>query len=234
MSKTTVLLHGWGGSYAATWQNIHWDERLKAEGYSVVGPNIMGHGVPNGPHDPQDYVAVADDIEAQLGDAVGLNAIGYSLGAKILLELACRRPNRFRRLVIAAMGENAFKPLAASEAIASAMENGLPDNASPGLSKLIAYTAEAGNDPLAMAACMRRPQDRPITPDRLRAVTMPIFVANGDQDFFVLPAEPLTESLQNACSRLYPGVDHFNLLTEKAFIADTLAFLRSPDGRLHG
>lgn len=223
--KQVILLHGWGGSYAATWQKTGWDSRLADVGYEVSGLNILGHGVPAGPHDPQEFANIADDIEAQLGDAVGIDGIGYSLGAKILLELACRRPDRFRRLVLSAIGENAYKPLAASEAIASAMANGLPDNAPPALAKLVAYTAEAGNDPLAMAACMRRPQDRPITPARLGDVTIPVFIGNGDIDHFILPVEPLTDAMPGAEAKLYQGVDHFDILEHPAFVADTINFL---------
>jgi pimeloyl-ACP methyl ester carboxylesterase len=224
--KRIVLLHGWGGSCAATWQKTGWTNRLTAAGYDVHCPNLLGHGVLTGPHDPQDYANIADELEAQLGDAVGLDGVGYSLGAKILLELACRRADRFRRLVLSAIGENAYKPLTASEAIASAMVDGLPEDAPPSLAKLVAYTKEAGNDPLAMAACMRRPQDRPITPERLSSVKIPVFIGNGDLDHFISPVEPLTDAMPKAEARLYAGIDHFDILEDPHFVSDTIEFLR--------
>lgn len=219
------LLHGWGGAFRQTWGETGWVDRLEHEGYEVCGLQLLGHGVPTGPHSPADYAGIADLIESELQGVESGIAIGYSLGAKILLEMSCRHPEMFRRLVLVGIGVNAFKPLGASAALADCLRNGLPKDAPADLSRLIGSVLASGNDPLAMAACITRPQDQPITALRLKAVRCPTLIVNGSSDRFVLPQEPLVDALPDAVGVLLEGLDHMDVLTSTESLERSISFI---------
>lgn len=223
--RNVFLLHGWGGTFDQTWRRTGWDERLKGAGYSVHGPQLLGHGVPDGPHDPAAYACIADLLESELEGVTGAIGIGYSLGAKMFLELSCRNPRTFSALVLIGLGANTFKPLGASAVLADTLRNGLKPDAPDALRRLIASVIESGNDPLAMAACISRPQDSPITPDRLKVVTCPVLLLNGSEDHFILPVEPLIDALPNVSSELLSGLDHLDLVNDAGVVDETLSFL---------
>ena len=164
-----VLLHGWGGSFQHTWVRLGWAHCLESNGFPIIEHDLPGHGVPEAPRDPQAYATILDDLDARLGHLDGVVGIGYSLGAKLMLALACRHPHMFSQLVLVGCGDNAFKPLGASELLARALREGLPPDAPPALVKLIDDVKASGNDPEAMAACITRPQENPLTEAQLGA-----------------------------------------------------------------
>ncbi|MEO5723135.1 MAG: alpha/beta fold hydrolase, partial [Ilumatobacteraceae bacterium] len=97
MSVPVVLVHGWGGSFATTWQNNGFTELLHDAGREVIGVDLLGHGDAPKPHEPAAYA----DLTARIVDALPdfpVDAIGFSLGAMTLLRLACNQPQRFRKL----------------------------------------------------------------------------------------------------------------------------------------
>ncbi len=83
----------------------------------------------------------------------------------------------------------------------------------------------AGNDPLAIAACLRRPAD-PFTPEDAARVTCPTLVIIGDRDF-AGPPEPLVHALPNAELVLLRGVDHFRTPSEFEAIDAALEFVEA-------
>ncbi|HEU4841145.1 MAG TPA: alpha/beta fold hydrolase [Ilumatobacteraceae bacterium] len=55
MSGPPVLLvHGWGGSFDATWRRSGFTELLADAGREVIGVDLLGHGDAPKPHDPED------------------------------------------------------------------------------------------------------------------------------------------------------------------------------------
>src|SRR5262249_20199519 len=83
----------------------------------------------------------------------------------------------------------------------------------------------AGNDPLAIAACVRRPRE-PLTADELARVSCPTLVIIGDKDF-AGPAEPLLDALPNATLVTLKGVDHFRTPSEFECIDAALEFVEA-------
>ena len=83
----------------------------------------------------------------------------------------------------------------------------------------------AGNDPLAISACLRRPHER-LTTDELARVSTPTLVIIGDKDF-AGPAEPLVDALPNATLVTLKGVDHFRATSEFACIDAALEFVEA-------
>jgi pimeloyl-ACP methyl ester carboxylesterase len=210
-SKHVVLLHGWGGSDAIVWKTNRWYERLEAAGYAVTGIDLPGHGSSQRKHDPQAYADLASLVAAQMPAAESVIGIGYSLGAKVLLELASRQPSTFRVLVLAGLGANVFAPEVVGEVLARALVDGADDATPAPVRALVTYGLRAGNDPLALAACLRRPANPVLTPSRLGAITCPALLVCGDRDSLALPLEPLSSALANSTTLLLPGVNHIGL-----------------------
>ncbi len=217
-----VLVHGFGGSFAATWQGPGWDALLADAGRQVIGVDLLGHGTAPRPHDPAAYADLGARVRDALPDHGKVDAIGFSLGARTLLEVAMARPDRFERLVVAGVGDNLFQR-ADVEEIARAVEGG-GDAGDPQLARLFAqYASAPGNDPAALAACLRRPVG-PMDPTGLAAVTCPVLVVLGERDF-AGPADPLVAALPDARLVTLPRVDHFATPEAFGFIDAALGFL---------
>ena len=217
-----VLVHGWGGSFATTWQRSGFTELLADAGRPVIGVDLLGHGDAPKPHEPEAYADLTGRIEDAL-PAEPVDAVGFSLGALTLLRLAIRRPEAFRRIVVAGIGRNAFEPDDVGRARILA---GLDGTADPedNLARLFSqYADQPGNDRFALAAVMRR-NDGPLAPDALAAVTAPVLIVLGDRDF-AGPAEPLVEALPDARLVTLRNVDHFATPESFGFIDATLEFL---------
>lgn len=205
-----VLVHGWGGSFEATWQRSGFTELLRDEGRTVVGVDLLGHGTAPKPHDPADYADLGSRVLDAIDEAAPgatVDAIGFSLGAMTLLRLATVHAHRFRHLVLAGIGKNVLEPDDGSgERIAAAVEGRAADDDTPAL-VFAQYANQPGNDPAALAAVMRRPRT-PLTAADLGAVTCPVTVVIGDADF-AGPADPLVAALPRATLKVLRRTDHF-------------------------
>jgi pimeloyl-ACP methyl ester carboxylesterase len=231
-AAAVVLVHGWGGSFAATWEQPGFTALLADAGRRVIGVDLLGHGTAPKPHDPDAYgdltgrVFEAIDAAVPAGEVVG--AVGFSLGASTLLRAAIARPERFGRLVLAGIGRNVFERDADAVArIVEAVESGAAagGDTDDNRARLFAqYAARTDNDPIALAALLRHPPGSPPTGDELSRVMCPVLVAVGDADF-VQPADRLVAALPNATYRELRRTDHFATPESFAFIDAALEFL---------
>jgi pimeloyl-ACP methyl ester carboxylesterase len=85
------------------------------------------------------------------------------------------------------------------------------------------FARAPGNDPAALAACLRRPTT-PLQPADLAALDRPVLVVLGDRDF-AGPADPLVAALPNAQLVSLHGADHFGTPKDFRFIEAALKFL---------
>ena len=215
-----LLLHGFTTSAQRTWREPGWIDLLSEAGREVLAPDLLGHGEADKPHDPAAYAVVEDLIEAELPDGQ-VDGVGYSAGARIMLVLAARNPERFGRLVIGGMGEGLFRPREGNP-ILDALE-GRGDGEDMVASHFKSMAEGDGNDPRALAAFIQRRQP-PLERDDLARITSPTLVVIGDADF-AGPGEPLAEALPHGECLTLPGVDHFGLPKAFPFLEKGLDFL---------
>jgi pimeloyl-ACP methyl ester carboxylesterase len=218
-----VLVHGWGGSFEATWRRSGFTELLADAGRPVIGVDLLGHGEAPKPHDPAAYGDLTDRIESAL-PAEAVDAVAFSLGAVTTLRLAARAPERFRRIVVAGIGRNVFErdDEQRQRILAGVEGRAEPDD---NVARLFGqYASQPGNDAVALAAVLRRPDDSPLDAARLAGVTCPVLVVIGDRDF-AGPADTLVEALPNAELVTLRNVDHFATPESFGFIDAALEFL---------
>jgi pimeloyl-ACP methyl ester carboxylesterase len=220
-----VLVHGWGGSFATTWQQTGFTDLLADAGREVIGVDLLGHGTAPKPHDPAAYADLTGRVVDALTDEP-CDAIGFSLGAQTLLRSAIADPTCFRRLVLAGIGRNVFESDdEMTRRIVAAIEGAgeTDDN----VARLFArYASQPGNDPKALAAIMsqRAASHDPLTEEQLAGVTCPVLDVVGEHDF-VLPADRLVAALPDARLRTLRRTDHFATPESFDFIDAALEFI---------
>jgi pimeloyl-ACP methyl ester carboxylesterase len=218
--EPVLLVHGFATSAARTWRDNGWIDLLTDAGRQVLAPDLLGHGEASKPHEPEAYAALEEDLAARLPDRP-VDAIGFSLGARVVLTLAAEDPGRFGRIVVAGVGANLFRA-DQSGLVASAVEGGdASDN--PVVQYFAGLAAQPGVDRAALAACARSRRP-PLDAAVLGKVTRPVLVVLGDRDF-AGPADQLVGALPDAAFRPLRGVDHFATPKDFGFIDAALGFL---------
>ena len=99
---TVVLIHGIAGS-STTWRAVM---PALAEHYTVIAPDLLGHGQsakPRGDYSLGAYASGVRDLLAVLGQE-RVTVIGHSLGGGVAMQFAYQFPERVQRLVLVASG----------------------------------------------------------------------------------------------------------------------------------
>jgi pimeloyl-ACP methyl ester carboxylesterase len=97
-----LLVHGLGGS-SATWQEVL---PALAQRYTVVAPDLLGHGESDKPRHDYSLGAHANVLR-DLMIAIGIEratVVGQSLGGGVAMQLAYQHPGRCERLVLVSSG----------------------------------------------------------------------------------------------------------------------------------
>jgi pimeloyl-ACP methyl ester carboxylesterase len=229
MSSTVVLVHGWGGSFASTWQRSGFTALLEDGGLDVRGVDLLGHGDAPKPHDPAAYADLTERIVDELPADEPVAAVGFSLGAMTLLRLAIAEPHRIDRLVLAGVGRNIFeRDDSGTKAIIDGLDLVAEGGDASGLDNTVRlftqYAGQPGNDLAALTAVMKRPPAPAITPEDCARVTCPVLVVVGDKDF-VHPGDALAGAFPNGRCETLRGVDHFATPESFGFFDAALEFL---------
>ncbi len=231
-----LLVHGLATSAARTWGETGWIDLLRDEGRTVVAPDLPGHA--GTPFEPGTAGSPADFVWQQAPEG-RFDAVGFSMGARILLQLASEHPGRIGRLVVAGVGANLFRdddhtPLAA--AIERSMgvpgeadpDRNEPDGDDPVVSALAHHFTElalaSGTDPAVVATLLRRTGGATLDATRLAAIDAEVLVVLGTDDF-AGPAAPLVDALPRATLVELRGVDHFATPKSMRFLDAALRFL---------
>ncbi|MEY3575994.1 MAG: hypothetical protein RLZZ88_1137 [Actinomycetota bacterium] len=223
-----LLVHGWAGSFERTWVRSGIVDLLRDAGRDVLNFDLPGHGAAAKSHEPADYADLASSVIARLDASAGaVDAVGFSLGAITLLATAARAPDRFNKLVLAGIGDGVFQPHdpRRTEKILAGLEGRAdPDDLTARIFGKIGN--EAHNDPLALAAVLRRPRQEPVSAEQLSAISAEVLVIIGDNDFSQ-PAHQLAGAFHRSRLVTLHGVDHFRTPESFDFIDAVLGFLNS-------
>jgi pimeloyl-ACP methyl ester carboxylesterase len=98
-----VLIHGMAGS-SRTWQGVM---RLLARDYTVVAPDLLGHGESAKPMGDYSLGAYASGLRDLLVGTLGIEratVVGQSLGGGVAMQLAYQHPELCERLALVGSG----------------------------------------------------------------------------------------------------------------------------------
>lgn len=220
--RPIALLHGIGGTADGTWRHNGWMDLIADAGREAIGIDLLGHGNAPKPTDPTAYTDMHRYVLETLPEG-RVDAIGFSLGARVLLQAAAEAPDRFGRLVVSGVGRNLFERDVERHAQIAAAIRGEGDTTDPFVRYFTDLAADPDTDRAALQALIDAPSDV-FTAQSLATVTMPVLVVLGDGDF-AGPADPLLEALPDATLVSLRNTDHFATPRSMACIDAALGFL---------
>ena len=218
-----ALVHGWAGSFASTWEAPGVAALLQDIGRTPYPVDLLGHGTSEKPHDPEAYGRLHEWLLGALPNGP-VDIVGFSLGALTTLRALVNAPERFGKVVLAGIGDGVFETTTHDMArrIVQAIEGEITDDATALLFRQ--YAHQPGNDPVALAAVMKRPPSEPLTPEHLAVIENEVLVCIGDKDF-AAPAENLARAFPNGRLVVLKNTDHFATPNAFPFIDVILDFL---------
>jgi len=220
--RTVALIHGLGGSAATTWQQNGWMDLIADAGRPALGIDLLGHGKAPKPHDPAAYADMHRHVLNELPDEP-VDAIGFSLGSRVLLECAIEAPERFARIVLTGVGANLLEVRTEHHEKIAAAVRGEADPTDPFSRYFTDLTNDPDGDADALRAMLKSPTTK-LTVERLAPLSMPILVLLGDNDF-AGPATPLVDALSNAAFVELKNTDHFATPRSMQCLDEALAFV---------
>lgn len=226
VSKSLVLVHGWGGSFRDTWQGPGIDQIFADVGLSVSGVDLLGHGAAEKPHDPDAYADLPSYLLERLPDEPCI-VVGFSLGALTTLRAAVASPDRFSGIVLAGIGNGVFEPHKPEETarIIAGIEGTAPSD--DNIARLFGqYARQGDNDVEALTAVLKRPPSTPLLPEQLSAIDCPVLVCIGERDF-AAPSDRLAGAFPDGTLSVLPRTDHFATPGSFSFIDVVVNFLES-------
>jgi 2-succinyl-6-hydroxy-2,4-cyclohexadiene-1-carboxylate synthase len=238
VAGTVVFLHGFTHT-GASWEPV---VAALGEGYSVVAPDIRGHGRAS-ERRPVALEAVIGDLEAVAPARSTL--VGYSMGGRIALHFALAAPDRVRRLVLIGaspgLGDASERAArrAADDALADEIEAGSIEafaarwaTGTPvlaGQPPAVAAAAHADrlrNTPAGLAAALRGLGTGvlPSVWGRLGELPAPVTLVVGERDErFRTIADRMAERSRDTRVNVVPGAGHAVHLEAPGAIADVIA-----------
>jgi pimeloyl-ACP methyl ester carboxylesterase len=221
-----VVVHGFASDYRLNWVGTRWQEALTTAGFRVFGLDCRGHGHSDKPNDPEAYAIgiMAGDIVRFL-DHVEVPAaayLGYSMGARIGLQVVMDFPGRLQRAALGGIG--AEGAIDSANAIAEAFLRGEPTDDPIAKTFYRFASARPSNDLKALAACITglKPRwDRA----KLSAIRTPILVVVGDRDELARNAPELVELIPSSRLVTIVGRDHMGAVPAREFKEAVIAFL---------
>ena len=221
-----VAVHGFASDYRLNWVGSRWQETLTNAGFRVVGLDCRGHGHSDKPHEEAAYAVdiMARDVVRLLDelDIPSAAYLGYSMGARIGLEVVLDFPDRITRAVLGGIG--AAGAIDSAGAIAHALRAGEPTDDPVAQTFYRFASSRPINDLQALAACITGLQPD-ANPRRLAAIKAPILIVVGENDDIAHGAPELVELIPTARLITISGRDHMSAVTSREFKQAALDFL---------
>ena len=233
-SKTVLLVHGFATNRAENWRRLGWFGAFERKGYRVVALDLRGHGESGKPHDPAAYGG-----GALLSDIVGLmdhlnlgpvDVMGYSMGARLSLQLALAHPGRVANLIVGGIGGRMFEPpdpakapaMTMAEAMRADDPQAIPDATMKGFRL---FAEQQGEDRLALAAFTEGRGGPTFGKDDLAAINAPMLVVAGSRDELAGDPQALADLTPGAKAVTLPACDHFSAIPHALYKAAVFDFL---------
>jgi pimeloyl-ACP methyl ester carboxylesterase len=221
-----VVVHGFASDYRLNWVGTRWQEALTGAGFRVFGLDCRGHGNSDKPHERAAYSIeiMAGDV-ARLLDHVDVPAagyLGYSMGARIGLQVVLDFPNRVRRAVLGGIGTAGA--IESADAIAQAFLRGEPTEDPVAQTFYRFASSRPINDMKALAACISGLQPVRDTA-QLAAIKTPTLIVVGDRDDIARHAPELVELIPSSRLVTIAGRDHMGAVPAKEFKEAAIEFL---------
>ena len=212
-SRPVLLVHGLGSSFEQNWVKPGWVAALAGEERSVLPFALPGHSSPP-PEKGQEEEVVQSLVEAAAAEGC-VDAVGFSLGALLLLTSAVRRPQVFGRIALLGLGDVQLR----ARPVAATFERDTP------LMRGVRLGARRAGHDLDRVITFAGRQFSPPAFAELTRVKQPVLLVLGEQDL-VAPADELLAMLPDARLVRLPGVDHGatpSSLRGQAVVLDFLA-----------
>lgn len=228
--RPIVLVHGFASDYRLNWLGTRWQETLTRAGFRVIGIDCRGHGHSDKPHDEASYSVdlMAGDVIGALDDLRVEQAayLGYSMGARIGLQVVLDHPQRITRAVLGGIGSAGALNHAPQIAHAFRIREAGDDPVAQTFYKFA--SARADNDLDALAACILGLRDR-VGHERLARIQTPMLIVVGDRDEIASGAPELVELIPSARLVTVAGRDHMSAVPAREFKEAALDFLTAED-----
>jgi pimeloyl-ACP methyl ester carboxylesterase len=224
-----VLIHGFASNAAVNWVHPGWITTLAGAGRRAVALDLRGHGASTKLYHPGAYhsAVIAEDVRALI-DHLALtrvDAMGYSMGARIAAYLALAHPERVRSVIFGGLGSRLVEGEGLPQSIADALEAASLAQVHDPVGKMFrAFAEQTRSDLGALAACMRGSRQT-LAPEQVKAIRMPALVAVGTKDVIAGSAQALAAMLPAGEALEIPGRDHMLSVGDRAFKAGVLSFL---------
>ncbi|MEP6481956.1 MAG: alpha/beta fold hydrolase [Rhodoglobus sp.] len=199
-------VHGFTSNAERTWIDTGWVRAVTETGRQLALFDLRGHGSSDHPHEPDAYhlTHLASDA-IQVLDELGVERahwLGYSLGARLGLEVARTAPGRLASLSLGGLASTDPTP-----------------------ERLLALASSLGaDDPALTTFAFGVSTDAPPMPDY--PVGIPAVVVAGTEDDIASGAAGLAARI-GADFVALPGRTHANAVTARAFKTAMLGMLDS-------
>jgi pimeloyl-ACP methyl ester carboxylesterase len=220
-----LAVHGFASTAHDNWVAAGWPRALEPLGYRLITLDLRGHGASDAPHDPARYSGslLRADALAVLDyfGATRVHWLGYSLGARLGLDVARQSPGRVASLSLGGLPSE--DPLGSFDLAAARhfFGEGVP-LADPITADLVAGMQAPGRDPLALLAFIEGLRAEGAAP--AERVEQPTLLVTGEAD--VIAHDPLDLAARlGADVTVLPGRTHSNAVSARAFKEAVVAFI---------
>ncbi|MDP6821935.1 MAG: alpha/beta hydrolase [Dehalococcoidia bacterium] len=208
-----LLMHHGFAQSAQSWVDSGWRDLLATRS-RVISFDILGHGRSDTPHDIEAYrmeERMADVIAvAEAGGAQRFDMLGFSLGGRVALGMAFRRPECLRGLIVGGMHARATALTAEGMNRRTAT---LRKGSVRALKRALGQNSKSSNelpdpDPEALALSDEGLLDWPGVVEDLHSLELPTLMFVGEQDRMQPWVEEDAAAIPNVNYVCCPDVDH--------------------------
>jgi pimeloyl-ACP methyl ester carboxylesterase len=221
-----VVVHGFASDYRLNWVGTRWQEALTTAGFRVIGLDCRGHGHSDKPHDSAAYgIGIMGRDVTRLMDHIQVPSagyLGYSMGARIGLQVVMDSPTRVNRAVLGGIG--ASGSIRSAHAIAQAFLRGEPTDDPIAETFYRFASARPSNDLVALAACISGLQPQ-WDQAKVSSIQTPILIVAGDRDELAPDAPELVELISSSRLVTIQGRDHMGAVPAREFKQAAIEFL---------